>query len=87
MNTTLKHLNNSFFNLLDWFIADKIKNQTGNDDLLRRHRIIISLLSGTVVLYFVGIWYFAIIDDIAQRDFLVLVGLMIFYTGLLLFLK
>ena len=87
MNTTLKHLNNSFFNLLDWFIADKIKNQTGNDDLLRRHRIIISLLSGTVVLYFVGIWYFAIFDDIAQRDFLVLVGLMIFYTGLLLFLK
>jgi len=87
MKYKLKHLNNPLNNFLDWFIADKIKNSEGNDDLIRRHRIIIFLLSSTVVMYFIALLYFTFFAGIAQRDFVVLMGLLIFYTGLLLLLK
>src|SRR5690606_372073 len=87
MKYNLKHLNNPLNNFLDWFIADKIKNSEGNDDLIRRHRIIIFLLSSTVFMYFIALLYFTFFAGIAQRDFVVLMGLLIFYTGLLLLLK
>lgn len=87
MKNKLKHLNNPLNNFLDWFIADKIKNSEGNDDLIRRHRIIIFVLSSTAFLYLIALCYFTFFSGIARRDFVVVMGLLIFYIGLLLLLK
>ncbi|MCA9897825.1 MAG: response regulator [Ardenticatenaceae bacterium] len=86
MQTKLNYL--KFLNrFLDWFIADKIKNSDDSDDMLRRHRIIIFLITGSIASYVVGLVYIALFEEVFHYDFYVLAAMVVLYIGLLVILK
>lgn len=86
MQIKLTTFHNALLHFLDRFIADKTKN-LADEDIIRRHRIMIFLLSGTLVMYLIGIGYFVLFEETHHPDLYVFMGMWVFYIALLFALK